>query len=116
MIQNIAVNTVDLNSNIMYPIDEIERGLCWVAQNFNSARQSKSIPKILYALLERTREQIFERHDLKQGLIYKLLGDYYLLNGQVDYAKFSFEIAHELLFHYRFFDLEVKRQLEKLAG
>ena len=108
------INAVDLNDNITFPCDEIEKGINLVAENLGDEFPDKREFNNLISLLERTRSQIYYRHDLKQGLIYKLMGEYYLARKEKEYAKYCLEIAVELLKNYKFLNREVKIQLRPL--
>jgi hypothetical protein len=99
----IEVNNLDVNQNIVHPLDEIEKGLN-LLEGVETVRKKDhfKVLKGLWALLEKTRQKIYPFHELKQGLIYELIGEHYLKAGEANFAYYCLEIAGEMLENYQF--------------
>ncbi|HCL57344.1 MAG TPA: hypothetical protein DHW82_10110 [Spirochaetia bacterium] len=110
----IEINAIETNQNFTHPYDEIEKEINFIGLEAERIKPKKAVLKHLFFLLDKTREKLYLYHDLKQGLIYYLTGDYYLKNGEYQFAKFSLEIAYELLKNYRGMNAGIKETLKNL--
>lgn len=113
MSTKLKINNLELNDNIAFPCDEIEKGINFIAEKMEEKASTGSLNDLI-ELLDQTRQKIYYRHDLKQGLIYKLMGEYYLARGEKEFARFSLEIAADLLKNYKTINHDVKYQLRPL--
>lgn len=109
----LPVNTLEINENISLPYDEIERGLNSLS-TVDVPHKTRKLIHSFMVLLKKTRETLFHHHNLKQGLIYKNLAELYLIQGKVEYGRYFFEIAAELLMDYKGIYSEIQEKLKDL--
>jgi len=96
----IPINSLSTNENITHKFDEFETVLNLLSCEINSVHPKKKLLENLKYLLKIIHEKEFRDQKLKEGLLYKLLGDYYLTAGQPYAARSSFEKAQSILSSY----------------
>lgn len=106
------LNNLANNENFTYPFDVIEKGLNLIGsyQNLDSEASLKS----LFSLLEESRKQVYQNHELKQGLIYYFMGENFLKQQKYSFAQYALEISKEMLSGYTSLVTKVKEYLNNV--
>ncbi len=112
MAQTMPLNNLANNENFTYPFDVIEKGLNLIGsyQNLDSEASLKS----LFSLLEESRKQVYQNHELKQGLIYYFIGENFLKQQKYSFAQYALEISKEMLSGYTSLVTKIKEYLNNV--
>lgn len=90
-----AVNTLDTNRSLVYPFDEVETRLNLIEREPRLGKE-KVLGALLAALKTATRHQ-FKDQQVKIGLLYQAVAEYYLHQHKPALAEYYLEKAREVL-------------------